>query len=492
MSLQQFANKRRRFTGILLLAVLLSLLSQFLRHQQRSLVIGIRAWQENQALFSSSSSSSKLRTNEPSSFPFEAVDDVWRLWQQYQQEHSVDALQKEIREGDGGLSSQWKNIASHYNDTRRFAVGYYSCPLQAGNRLHHFMNSLIWAVITNRTLLWKYYDRDTCQVVGRMYASGICQAANHETDCRSVLKRAEWLPGLDEWKLSYNLSTPVPLSYWTTHPAQPQHRLWFPGAEHHAGLAVSTPLRFVDFPQMLGQDSSIVLHLNGQPRLELLPTKESQIRAKRLFGAGVDYLYGMLFSESFAFQPAISVPPVSATHADSPMFIPNNSTTIRIVMHSRHTKASDDGSSIHRETLCLQNILRANHHIHQMHEPNCQVILLSDRSMTLQNLALHLQERYPACDVLVIPHNSSAGLSFSEEHGPFAGVGFYQDLAMVANQTILTTPVQQVAFVGSKRRSSSQLIREIMTYTLCLQNGTKAPDLMTCFFEDVVKSHQSP
>jgi hypothetical protein len=405
------------------------------------------------------------------------TEDVLRIWKRYKQEHSVDALRAETT-GDS---------FSPRKSPRKFAVGFYSCPLQAGNRLHHFMNSLIWAVITNRTLLWKYYDQTTCNVVGQMYAEKICQAANQETDCRQVLKRAHWLPALQEWKAYYKLPYPITLSYWTTHQAQATHRFWYNGAENETGVADSIPARLVDFPQMLGQDASILSH--KQQREELLSSTEAQLRAKVLVGAGADFLYGLMFFESFAFQPQVSVPVDFARSRNSTDTMRENISKgidgvgaggINVVVHSRHSDKSDDGSSIKREVLCLERIL-SDH----VHEP-CQVMLLSDRPLTLKNIILHLNDRYPHCEPLVAPHD--IGVSFTEEHGPFSGMGFYQDLVMVANHTRLVL-AGKVAFVGTKRRSSSQLVREIMTYELHQHarsvRSNKQQNLTACYLEDV-------
>ena len=67
---------------------------------------------------------------------------------QYIQQHSVDSLR-----------SQPHN--------RSFATAFYSCPLQAGNRLHHYLNSVLWAILTNRTVLWDYWNADNCEKIRR-------------------------------------------------------------------------------------------------------------------------------------------------------------------------------------------------------------------------------------------------------------------------------------------------------------------------------------
>ena len=38
---------------------------------------------------------------------------------------------------------------------RRYAIAHYSCPEQLGNRMMAFLNALLAAVVTNRTILWQ-------------------------------------------------------------------------------------------------------------------------------------------------------------------------------------------------------------------------------------------------------------------------------------------------------------------------------------------------
>jgi hypothetical protein len=125
-----------------------------------------------------------------------------KVIQQYQKWHSAESLEK-----------------SPHN--RTFAVGYYSCPLEAGNRLHHFFNGLLWAVVTNRTYLWKYFDRETCLASPkRPDGSHLfnCNATNRVEDCDTILERAAWLPSYDEWAPKLSLDEPQRLHYWSTRP----------------------------------------------------------------------------------------------------------------------------------------------------------------------------------------------------------------------------------------------------------------------------------
>jgi hypothetical protein len=73
---------------------------------------------------------------------------------------------------------------------------------QAGNRLHYFFNGYCGAVVTNRTYLWKYFDRETCLALRNVQAEAIsstANATNRVEDCDAILERAAWLPSYDEW-----------------------------------------------------------------------------------------------------------------------------------------------------------------------------------------------------------------------------------------------------------------------------------------------------
>jgi len=82
-----------------------------------------------------------------------------RVLQRYASMHSNDALLKEEHE---------RQHRQHRQSHRAcYSIGYYSCPLQAGNRLHHFLNALAWSVVLNRTLLAQYYTREACLHAGK-------------------------------------------------------------------------------------------------------------------------------------------------------------------------------------------------------------------------------------------------------------------------------------------------------------------------------------
>ena len=427
--------------------------------------------------------------------PSNPYDQVILIWEEYKKQHSHQALLQE----NADTSS---TTILEKNHTRKFAMGYYSCPLQAGNRLHHYLNALIWSIVTNRTLLWHYYDRDTCsRVSGKMYDPSICRAANHQTDCSNILKRAEWIPSFDQWYDAYTFSTRNRLSFWSTHAPSKTHKYCYDGAEAQLGIVDQTNSSLVDFPQMLGQDASILK--SERKRSILLTTTQARQRAEVLLSAGADFLYGLLLMESFSLQPSVAVPYIDPAKATIPKELystilsdeANSGSNILVAVHSRHSKAADDGSKIRRESKCLDNILTSLFHDRSREASHslCQVMLLSDRPLTISRLREHILMEHPSCQILVAPHER--GVSFRKEHGPYSGIGFFQDLAMVSNQTYhnmatsSSAATTKFAFIGSKTRSSSQLIREIMSYHIHKgRENTEMPsskeDIHTCFLEE--------
>jgi hypothetical protein len=144
-------------------------------------------------------SSSRPRPRSRPLLPFEQV------WKDYQQQHSQQALLLELRGSDKKDDSE--------NGNRTYQVIYYSCPHAAGNVLHDLFNQVVVAIVMNRTMLWKYNDRDTCQATRKGFGGMMCQKANTAVDCqRSLQLRAEasWVPLYDDWAATLNI-TSLPL-----------------------------------------------------------------------------------------------------------------------------------------------------------------------------------------------------------------------------------------------------------------------------------------
>ena len=382
---------------------------------------------------------------------------VFQVWKDYEAWHS-----------EPNLLEEWYQSNETTLHHRRFTIGFYSCPQQAGNRLHHFLNALIWAIVTNRTLLWHYYDRNACRVFGADHSRAICEGANTEKDCNRVLKRASWIPGYVKWAKTIPLDTPRILSYWATHEPSPGNKRWRAGDERYAGVVDTVPGQVVVFSQMLGQDSSI-LH-NPRKRDLLLRTQGARQRANDLFAMGADFVYGLLLRESFLFQPKF-------VQNLQPLAEEIRKTNVTIAIHSRHSIPTDDGANIRREVRCLEEMLQ-NSSLQVDLQSSCRIGLMSDRPATLQKLHDYLQRHFQTCLPVVAPHE--AGTSFAgKEHGPFAGIGFYQDL-YIASQA-------SHGFIGSRYRSSSLLVREWMEYDHHLrafqQGHYPPPNLVKCYLD---------
>ena len=74
------------------------------------------------------------------------VNPVLKIWNEYKEQHSYRVISQEFWELKRGKDLE--NLSNIDLNGRRFAVGFYSCPLQAGNRLHHFFNAMIWSIVT--------------------------------------------------------------------------------------------------------------------------------------------------------------------------------------------------------------------------------------------------------------------------------------------------------------------------------------------------------
>ena len=398
-----------------------------------------------------------------SQFAEDKLPEPVRILQQYQAWHSISALKQDDS-----------------NTHRRYAVGFYSCPLQAGNRLHHFVNSFIWAVITNRTLLWDYWDQENCQKYGQGHDPGVCQHANTEPECSAILERASWIPSLSEYS---PLAAPARIPhvpFYATQLHTYKVGSWFHYRARRpfwesTGVAIDASwnpyydLPLVAFPIMVDPLDDL-LH---SPNL-LLHTHWSRNVAEALYSEGMDFLYGMLLNASFSFAPDFLN---SAFRESTYNLTPSMFTA---ALHSRHDKTQDDGCQIGREQRCLDTVLQGNlpkesQHTQSagkppQHHPTCHVFLMSDRTCTLDHVTEYLKSKYPQCQVeranhrSVTKNNTNSSTSWLSEHGPFSGAGFYKDWILAARS--------RSAFIGTKRwssqhapiRSSSGLIRAWITY----------------------------
>jgi hypothetical protein len=370
-----------------------------------------------------------------------------QILNEYKKWHSNDVLMSET--------------SNHLND-RSFAMAYYSCPLQAGNRMHHFLNSIIWAIVTNRTILFKYYDSETCVYHQQAQAQiwhdpEICNAVHGEKDCKKVLRRAEWVPTFSYWSKTItelkkkNLSDAVTIvDYWSTRSydqAARWERIRFPA------LNTTVPIQYkldemrekvVDFPEIVGKED--ILGRNSQ-RKAVLMTESARQRAESLYSEGTEFLYGMLFKDIFKLQ-------WEGINADSMGMKRDGSisSVYSIAMHSRHRKGQD-GTFVKKEKECLDRMLNP-----VAASKECRICIMSDRPKTIEILSQWVTEKYN-CTFFTNDYSNSNEQtgSWLSEHGPNAGSRFYRDLDLCQHFTD--------GFIGTGNgASSTQLLEEWIDY----------------------------
>ena len=103
----------------------------------------------------------------------------YRVFLEWREAHSVSALR-----------------SNPHN--RIFVVAQYACPREAGNIFHDYANALLLAIMTNRTLLWRYLKHKDWENLG----------LSTEEECNRILRRADWIPSYDEWKKELRQSNP--------------------------------------------------------------------------------------------------------------------------------------------------------------------------------------------------------------------------------------------------------------------------------------------
>jgi hypothetical protein len=367
---------------------------------------------------------------------------VFREWQYY---HSVKAIQRNPH-------------------NRTFIVGGYSCPRQAGNIFHEYSSALLQAVATNRTFLWEHRRNKYWESMGE----------NSEEACDRILQRASWIPSYKEWNRILKLDPPVRMQHDGNRANYPE--MWQRldreerVADDLSGYQVIRPaLRMWGLSKELEVSDGVLLLTNHYTAkylsqfygMDLLHDNE---RVQALYSQGASFLYGMLFRESFGFTEQFLETVTEDWYQQS-----GNSTVVSrpwdwktlrtdpsvytIGLHSRHVLSANDGSDVQNEIKCLDYLLGTR----ENDKVPCTVYIMSDRPKTIDNLRTHLLQRN--CSVVVAaqimdPEVNDTGKK-TEEHGPFAGAGFFRDLVVVAQA--------RSAFIGSVR-SSSALVDELMDY----------------------------
>jgi hypothetical protein len=354
---------------------------------------------------------------------------------QYKLWHSVDALSS--------------------NDTSRlFAITYVPCPLDdATNGLHAFLNGtnvfvtasmhryvlkvpltdscfscsdLLLAIATNRTLLWKYAYDERCQESPRQGCESTRSSLNIE--CDRFLRMKRWLPSYQDWVDKLGLLEEPPLYLSDV-----------------ASQQLSNKSRIVVFPYNWKNISKYSLSAYKLTQREDFSVDETSLLSM-LYREGIDFLYGLLFEESFLFRDKVR------QAADTKPL--SNPLAFTIAMHSSSSKNDVDVSGSHDNAAlgCLKKIM------FNVTAP-CQIFLVDGKQenefsapTTISNCSVHSLD--DSVDNSIVSYQNGHGnndiLHFSSNLRFLQGMVFASDRA-------------RSDFVGPTN-SKSALVRERIEY----------------------------
>lgn len=371
--------------------------------------------------------------------------DACQTLQTYINQHSAAQLQAEYDACQGH-----NKCLAH----RSFVIADYSCPHEAGNLLHITMNKVLWAILTNRTVLVRYMTQEVCESIchdgdnDKMCPR--CPQANTQADCDAILRVAAWLPQFEDW----NDRLQLPPSE-AVHPIQ--------GTVDNTTFADDHP-RVARLYNKANSIHTIRLANSLQRQNRISPQL-----GKDLLRQGTFFLYGMLFHALFTIHPDMEPPPHLVANASN--------TTKTIVVHSRHPQNGDTSTKVQEACLrsWLQDTTKTNHT-----PDNCVVYIMADRQVSLQQLAK--TTRALQCTPRMANHTASTP-HISHEHGPYAGAGFFQDVALAAHGRFAFTTNGKSPTGGRRAiRTSSQLVWAIMQYRAAVEGYPKP---QSCGFQDI-------
>lgn len=343
--------------------------------------------------------------------------------------------------------------------------------------------ALHWAILANRTFLWQYReDSDACpnnhhnESLIEMENSEPCNSTSVKTAdiCERILIRAPWIPMYDEWKDKLGLGEPKDMPFFE-HPVAAENmnsnQKWR-SKELIGDMDKRRRAPIVYFPMIQTQFS---LFGNHQFRRRMLGTRRGKKRAIDLQSLGVNFLFGML--ERYSFDLADSIKG-QGLNAGGEKF--DEAASLTIGLHSRHIHPKVDGCDVERELKCIDNVvsqLDSNRSV--------TVRLMADRRCTLDRLQEELGKREIRAEVAT----HQEGQKRKGEHGPFAGLGYYQDLSFVGQV--------RSAFVGVCR-SSTHLVLERIEFNRRMelwalgQNISLVPDIPTCSIPSQTEATTGP
>lgn len=334
-----------------------------------------------------------------------------------------------------------------YNSSSKAIEGLYGCPHRAGNFMTNWVTSLIIAMATNRSFTYHYTSWSD---------KGLHEADDIAGDsCNHILQRASWLfpqrlrpvypwkqgPPFKEWCGQHEECE----EYVRQHPESFDE--FMPLDQNVSirkniflwGVSACYLTKYSGFPGRFNlRDDDLCREYLQRAFGKEYVNSNSDSLIRELYAFGPDFAYGMLFSQSFRLSNEL-LATVQLTHElDEHAF--------SIGVHSRHPrKALMDLPDTARS--CLDKQFSKFESDPGSFKNKCQLLIMSDRKETNDQLVEYAAQK--GCQGVLVQRNEkeesdrvgqdtrTAALSFLEtpsileEHGKYAGAGFYQDLAMV-------------------------------------------------------------
>ncbi|GKY98016.1 hypothetical protein MPSEU_000759700 [Mayamaea pseudoterrestris] len=383
---------------------------------------------------------------------------------------------------------------------RTFMIAQYQCPVSAGNWMHYFTSAFLWGILTNRTILWKYVTNDACRDIRRRWLYPFhpqrCNVSNSMQECHEILERAPWIPSYDEWSEKLNLTEDDVFML----PLEHSSKQW--NVKHAVVRPVDVSYRHYPVLDIHPWSFLRLDHLiyDEDLRQKQLATPYGRATLKELARWGPSFLFGLSWRHSFDYSPRIRER-VKQHAAVAKTIVTQNGTNVTrrsphvltIGIHSRHTRSDDDGCNVRLEQDCMRQLL--NEYRAQTNAPNgtkvpCQVTLASDRTCTIDKMSNWLSSETLGCAVVVTERSKntpdSSMHAVFNEHGPFSGSGFFQDM-LLAGMTVRDAMIGSLEPTdGHRWRSSSELMEEAITYQRDMaywqagMNPERMPELVEC------------
>ena len=306
---------------------------------------------------------------------------------------------------------------------------------------------------------------ETCLEYGDQQTDELCKSRNEFTTpshCDRILHLNPWVPTFDEWNATLAL---------------PEiHRAWIPFSFSQPADNLTRPYDNPENPKVIrtgdqvSPDRQKILQ-KGQWRSKkrYLSLSSSFDRLELFRHNGAYFAYGMMLEALFTMDPSLLPDQVETSSNSRP-----ENETMTYFLHSRHPKINADSKSIYPEEQC---VMKFNNET-RVDKP-CVYYIMSDRNVTLKLLESMIQNK-THCIVKKV-ESRSQGDSFSAEHGPFAGRGYWEDVAL-ASQARNGTIAYHQDFRRHLLRTSASIVRELIEFRRVLENGDskELPTFLEC------------